>query len=512
MKKIKHFFSKKEIAAVSAFVIGLAASVNYGLRTTYVFIDIVLFKGFGLTLLSLAIIAALFLLLCYILKVKKGSAYTFKLPMKVLYIVSLAYSLFFFIYTVGVYIGSGVETQQYANQLILQAMPLTFFILSIVFLAVVMPNIQQKTVKKVISFVLVLCAVGGGILSLFPYCEYKITSDPMVIDNGEDYAVVFATNDNGTGFIEYEFNGESFIKYDESAGRLKTESKIHTIHVPKEQLNSNSYRVGSKRVIADLSYGSRLGKKVYSDYYEFSIPDGDDQSYLTVSDWHIRLAKAYAACENAGDYNGVILLGDPAAGLMTEQDIVTNIVEFGGALSKGIMPVIYVRGNHETRGAYASKLADYLGMDGFYFDTSYGPYEFIVLDSGEDKEDSHPEYGGLDNYNEYRKDMISWLSQKKAAENKKTFVLVHSNDVCIEENLSKKAYDNFNRLGVVQLLSGHMHTVDFFEKDGINVYIDGGIMDGKEFVANKLTLNADNCKIEGWNQSGEKVFDKTLKF
>ena len=136
MGKIRNFLSNKKTAAVLAFVIGLAASVNYGLRTTYVFTDIVLFNGFCMTLLCLAIIVSVTLMMFYVVKSKKGSDYTLKLPMKILYIISFAYSIFFVIYTVGVYIGSGVETQQYANQMILQAMPYTFLILAIVFLAV----------------------------------------------------------------------------------------------------------------------------------------------------------------------------------------------------------------------------------------------------------------------------------------------------------------------------------------------------------------------------------------
>lgn len=512
MKKLIKFLEKKETAVLLAFVTAFFAALNYGLRTTYVFTDIVIFSGFVMTLLTASIAVSVGLLIFYVLKVKKGNAYPSKKAVRVLYFALAAYSVFFIIFTVAVYFGSGVETHQYSYQLTLKDMPYTLSMLSIVFLAVVMPNIKKQNVRKIISVLMVICVILSGILTLFPYCSYKITSDPMVIDNGKDYSVVFSTNDEGTGFIEYEFHGEKIKKYDENAGRLKADSKIHTINVPKEHLISNSYRVGSKRVIADLSYGSRTGKEVCSDYYAFSVPQGDNQSYLTVSDWHIRLEKAYSAAQYAGDYDAVILLGDPAAGLMTEEDIRINIVEFGGRLSGGIMPVIYVRGNHETRGAYASKLPDYLGMDSFYYDTAYGDYEFIVLDSGEDKDDSHPEYGGLDNYNQYRKDMIGWLSAKESNSDKKTFVLVHSDEVCIEEDLSKTAYDHFKRLGMIQLLSGHQHELYFSENNGIRVYVDGGILSNREFVASKLTLGSDSYMLEAWNQNGEKKFEKTLEY
>ena len=66
------------------------------------------------------------------------------------------------------------------------------------------------------------------------------------------------------------------------------------------------------------------------------------------------------------------MLGDAAPGLMFEDEIKDYIVEFGGALCKGEMPVVYIRGNHETRGEYAAKLPDYLGMDSFYFNAAFG--------------------------------------------------------------------------------------------------------------------------------------------
>lgn len=512
-KKIKNLFFCKWVNAVAAFITALLISVNYGLRTSYVFIDTTVFSGFAMTILSLATAASAASLLLFAIKAKKNGVDEYSMAVKILSVMLLVFSVFFAVYTIGIYIGSGVETQQYANLLIVKAMPYTLAGLAIVFLAVVMPHIKKETAKKAISTIMVLSVLVSGIFLLFPFCSYKITCDPMVVDNGTDYAIVFATNDKGTGWVEYEYNNEKVIKYDEKAGRLETNSKVHTINVPKQELTGCSYRVGSKRVIADLSYGSRTGKEICSDYYNFEAPQGDNQAYLTVSDWHTRLDKAYAVCAYAGDYDGVILLGDPGAGLMTENDIITNIVEFGGRLCGGVKPIIYVRGNHETRGCYAAELPEYLGMDSFYYSTVYGNNEFIVLDSGEDKDDSHPEYGGLDNYNQYRKDMIDWLSAKQSTPDKNVFVLVHSYDVCIEEDLSKTAYSNFNRLGVSQLVSGHLHKLDYFEKDGIRVYVDGGITSGtKEYIANKITLNGDNYTIEGWNQNGEKVFDQAFTY
>lgn len=95
----------------------------------------------------------------------------------------------------------------------------------------------------------------------------------MVIDSGEDYySVVFATNDEGTGYVEYEFGGDTVRLYDEAMGRIKGDSKIHTVKVPKEELDGNTYRVGSKRVVEAYSYGSYTGKEVVSQNYTLTRP------------------------------------------------------------------------------------------------------------------------------------------------------------------------------------------------------------------------------------------------
>ena len=67
---------------------------------------------------------------------------------------------------------------------------------------------------------------------------------------------------------------------------------------------------------------------------------------------------------------------------------------------------MYVRGNHETRGRFARSLHDYIATPNgkFYYSFDAGPVHFVVLDTGEDKEDSHPAYSGLTDFTGYREE------------------------------------------------------------------------------------------------------------
>ena len=201
-------------------------------------------------------------------------------------------------------------------------------------------------------------------------------------------------------------------------------------------------------------------------------------NWLVISDWHTLLEKAYSAIENIGEYDGVILLGDATPGVDFENEVIKNVVEFGGEVSEGAMPVLYVRGNHETRGSYANDLAIALGMNEFYYTTDIGPYSFVILDSGEDKDDSHSEYGGMTDYNTYRASMIEWLRTVEAT-NEKVVALSHSWQISdVEKELSLSGWAELDRIGARMMLSGHHHQCRFLgdgsenEKEIFGLYPD----------------------------------------
>lgn len=185
--------------------------------------------------------------------------------------------------------------------------------------------------------------------------------------------------------------------------------------------------------------------------------------------------------------------------------------------------MLYVRGNHETRGAYAKDLPVALGIEQFYYTTDIGPYSFIVLDSGEDKDDSHIEYGGMTDYNTYRADMIDWLKGTEV-KNDKVIALSHSWEISeVEEELSLSGWAELDRLGTRAFLSGHEHQCRFIgDREGkekelnekypdIIGYVDGGKV-GEAYVANLLTLNENGFKIYAIDNNGNVFTDEKFEW
>ena len=518
---------KKLLDSAAALSVLLALTVIGAIlfrasRSNWVFIGTTVgFNAFPVTILGLMAICAVILGILLKLKLdSKGFCLTkaYRIIFSVTAVISTVLFIFGLIYSIGLAIS---ESGEVFNLHLKQTLKEGALLLAVPFFTLFYPRLSCKA-KKIIAALSIAFVLFFGINAYYPLNAYRITSEPLVIDNGKEYSIVFSTNDYGTAWAEYTYEGKDYKIFDNTGGRLNSDSKIHSISVPYEHLRNNSYKLGSTRVIEEFSYGSRRGKTVTTNKYTFICNTSENQTWLVISDWHTMLDKAYDAIDNLkSDYNGVILLGDASPGVDFEDQVITNTVQFGGQVSKGAMPVLYVRGNHETRGSYAKDLPTSLGIEQFYYTSDIGHYSFVVLDSGEDKDDSHIEYGGMNDYNTYRADMIEWLKDVKP-KNKKVIALSHSWKLSdVEQELSQAGWSELDRLGTKLLLSGHEHQCRFLgEREGYEAevkakypdiigYVDGGKRsDG--YIASLLTLNENGFEIKATDNSGNEIINESF--
>jgi len=107
----------------------------------------------------------------------------------------------------------------------------------------------------------------------------------------------------------------------------------------------------------------------------------------------------------------VFFNGDSLSHLESDQQILDKLLAPAGRLFADRVPLLLVRGNHETRGRNARRLGDHLALPDhrYYYAFDHGPVRFLVLDCGEDKEDEHWAYSGLTAFDEYRAAQAEWL-------------------------------------------------------------------------------------------------------
>ena len=285
--------------------------------------------------------------------------------------------------------------------------------------------------KRFLSLILVFFIVFSALSSFFSELSHALNTDsispaingatsnkyfkakPAVFEMGDGYAVVWATNFVGIGYITYTYNGVKYTVYDQKNGIARTDDTVHVVKVPHEHLSNNSYTVFTKEVTKQTDVSFNFGVTVSAGpIYLKGYNGNDDVKFLVLTDVHANLQDAKKVSKFfTEDPDIIVFNGDIVGEIQTKDQMIDTVFAIPGEISGGRYPVIYCRGNHETRGRYASMLLDYFPTKTgeFYFDFEYGPLHGIVIDTGEDKDDGHVEYGGLVNYKEYHEKQEVWL-------------------------------------------------------------------------------------------------------
>lgn len=182
--------------------------------------------------------------------------------------------------------------------------------------------------------------------------------------------------------------------YDESNGIMRSLSELHRAIVPMEELDAaKEYTVCVRPIIERKPYFTQT-EDVRE--YKFSfrpVPEKNVRAYH-ISDAHNDIAGPVAAAKTFGNIDFLILNGDVInhSGNPSKFDNIYIICE---QLTGGEIPVVFSRGNHDMRGNFAEKFAEYTpNANGkTYYTFHLGNIWGILLDCGEDKDDSSDEYG-----------------------------------------------------------------------------------------------------------------------
>ncbi len=163
---------------------------------------------------------------------------------------------------------------------------------------------------------------------------------------------------------------------------------------------------GSNRVVFDGAVTSRT--------VTVSAParGSGKVSFLVFNDIHSRSHLYPQLAPVAGaPVDFVVLNGDVLQDPPNEEEVAAHLLQPMAWFASQSTPCFFLRGNHETRGAHARHLKDYLLLpDGRYYAAmTLGSARILFLDSGEDKEDGHREYSGLVDFDAYIEEELAWL-------------------------------------------------------------------------------------------------------
>lgn len=253
--------------------------------------------------------------------------------------------------------------------------------------------------------------IAAALLVLTRFGIIRIVYEPVVYAVEDEYQIVFSGSVKSLGSVIV--NGHEY--YDLSSGSERSSERVHKVCVPMEVLDSaRSYTVTLQQVWYRGPFGGILGKTVTRDYSFKPVDTSDGFRYMCLSDIHANAKGAIATASHAGDFDLLVFDGDTLSMIDAYRD--ANFVNMiAHEITKGGIPVIYARGNHECKGAYAEELYKYVGSfnGSFYYGVHLGDVYCMVLDFGEDHDDEWWENYTTAHFDEYRADQLEFLKSEK---------------------------------------------------------------------------------------------------
>ena len=187
--------------------------------------------------------------------------------------------------------------------------------------------------------------------------------------------------------------GEEF--YDDSNGVLRSAVTTHKIIVPREKLDrAGAYTICWRKILKRLPYNSETGE-VETFTSPFRPVSGDTIRVCHIADAHNMIEPPIAAGGYFGDKLDALILNGDIHEDSRRLEHFETIHKIAAGISKGQIPVVFSRGNHDLRGIYAETLAEHTPTENgnSYFTFRLGSLWGVVLDCGEDKSDDNPSYG-----------------------------------------------------------------------------------------------------------------------
>ena len=264
---------------------------------------------------------------------------------------------------------------------------------------------KALAVKAAVLLIVVLGAVVIG----YQLRPCTITHGAVVYAVEDDYQIVFTTSDSALGWVEVD----GVCYYDLYAGSMRSADRVHKITLPQSVLDAaGGYSIHAKQMIYRGPFGGYTGETISQSYAFYPVDASDGVDYFALSDVHeaVEAAVVAATTENI-DF--LVLIGDLVSMVETEADCqIANEIAYG--ITKGEIPVIYARGNHEIKGEYGELLYKYVGSKNqeFYYYVTLGSEVFaVVADIGEDHDDAWWEYYGTAQFQLYRDAQTEYLEQ-----------------------------------------------------------------------------------------------------
>lgn len=360
---------------------------------------------------------------------------------------------------------------------------------------------------------------------------------PSVFVVGKEYEILLLTNGNGLCMLEI---GEDLFR-EENSGVLSSEKTVRRIRVPQSALNKEKhYTVVFRPTKERKAYFSEFFPPLKAEFAFQPLGKTENINLYHIADVHYRFEMAKRTASYFGDDTDAFIVNGDIGEVEKEEDF-EAVASFVGEISQGKIPVIFSRGNHDTRGRLAERFTDYFPCDGkrTYFPFTLGALQGVVLDCGEDKRDKGKEYDssenteekylGTNDFSAYRKAQLEFLKGYNAEQEPISFAIAHicpmmttlkKGDIFdIEREIYAQWNTELERIGIRFMLCGHYHRAFILSSsDERNILphnypvVVGSALYGDDLWGAAITLSRDKMRVRFTNKDNNIMEEYELLF
>jgi predicted phosphodiesterase len=335
-------------------------------------------------------------------------------------------------------------------------------------------------------------------------------------------SIVWITDTPSHAKVVFGLKGEALSREaDNSVHGLLPIGTRHVVHLSGlEPGRSYAYSAVATRVVKMKAYWPEKGLAAESPKRDFTTFDRSraSVSFSAVTDTHedsARVADLLKAVDwPASEF--LVHLGDAFHGVENEDQLFNR---WFGPANKALAAsklLLFVRGNHEMRGAFARSFFDYIPTpEGrYYYARDHGPLHLIVLDTGEDKPDETNVYAELNKFKSYRDEELAWLkhhleTDPRAAEAPFRVVLLHQPNWGWTDGRGADWTRAANEGKVDLVLGGHYHRLAKIEPGSEGNEYAGMALGQDQIALVQATRSEIKVKVVG--KDGEAVDTLTVK-
>jgi acid phosphatase type 7 len=246
-----------------------------------------------------------------------------------------------------------------------------------------------------------------------------LSGSPVIFGPDSDaLCILQSVSGPATGYAEIAVNGEPFRRIDaETSGLLPYDPHALKFRLPPIPPGVTlQYRVTVRRIRFEDAYHIFPEETGTSQTHSVRTldPSAKETRFIVWNDTHENLETIRALHEQTVAYRPDFLLwnGDQTNDIYEDARIKGQILSPGGLAIAADWPLAYLRGNHDVRGPAARHLPRFTGTPGdrFYSAFRSGPLAVLMMDTGEDKPDDHPVFGGLAAFQPMRRRQTEWLA------------------------------------------------------------------------------------------------------